>query len=38
MPTLFGYLNWNYKTSLYGKDINQTKPEKKELSLEITEH
>ncbi|WP_415327266.1 LTA synthase family protein [Chryseobacterium sp. MMS23-Vi53] len=26
MPTLFGYLNWNYKTSLYGKDINQTKP------------
>jgi phosphoglycerol transferase MdoB-like AlkP superfamily enzyme len=31
MPTLFGYLNWNYKTSLYGKDINQTKPEKKSL-------
>lgn len=26
MPTLFGYLNWNYTTSLYGKDINQTKP------------
>lgn len=26
MPTLFGYLNWNYNTSLYGKDINQTKP------------
>ena len=26
MPTLFGYLNWNYRTSLYGKDINQTKP------------
>lgn len=25
MPTLFGYLNWNYTTSLYGKDINQTK-------------
>lgn len=25
MPTVFGYLNWNYKTSLYGKDINQTK-------------
>jgi phosphoglycerol transferase MdoB-like AlkP superfamily enzyme len=25
MPTLFGYLGWNYKTSLYGKDINQTK-------------
>lgn len=26
MPTLFGYLGWNYDTSLYGKDINQTKP------------
>lgn len=26
MPTLFGYLGWNYNTSLYGKDINQTKP------------
>jgi len=25
MPTLFGYLGWNYSTSLYGKDINQTK-------------
>lgn len=25
MPTLFGYLNWNYNTSLYGKDINQMK-------------
>ena len=25
MPTLFGYLGWNYTTSLYGKDINQTK-------------
>lgn len=23
MPTLFGYLHWNYNTSLYGKDINQ---------------
>ncbi len=23
MPTLFGYLHWNYKTSLYGKDINR---------------
>lgn len=23
MPTLFGYLNWNYSTALYGKDINQ---------------
>lgn len=26
MPTLFGYLGWNYTTSLYGKDLNQTKP------------
>lgn len=26
MPTLFGYLNWSYKTSLYGKDLNETKP------------
>lgn len=26
MPTLFGYLGWNYTTSLYGKDINQTNP------------
>lgn len=25
MPTLFGYLNWNYNTTLYGKDINQMK-------------
>jgi len=25
MPTLFGYLGWNYDSSLYGKDINQTK-------------
>lgn len=25
MPTLFGYLGWNYNTSLYGKDINKTK-------------
>lgn len=25
MPTLFGYLGWNYNTSLFGKDINQTK-------------
>lgn len=24
MPTLFGYLGWSYRTSLYGKDINQT--------------
>lgn len=26
MPTLFGYLGWNYTTRLYGKDINRTKP------------
>ena len=26
MPSLFGYLNWNYTTSLYGKDINKTQP------------
>ncbi|MFY1045821.1 LTA synthase family protein [Chryseobacterium sp. GP-SGM7] len=25
MPTVFGYLGWNYTTSLFGKDINQTK-------------
>jgi phosphoglycerol transferase MdoB-like AlkP superfamily enzyme len=25
LPTLFGYLNWNYDTELYGKDINKTK-------------
>ncbi|MGI9649787.1 LTA synthase family protein [Chryseobacterium sp. RLHN22] len=25
MPTLFGYLGWNYSSSLYGKDINKTK-------------
>jgi len=23
MPTLFGYLDWNYNTALYGKDINK---------------
>ena len=23
MPTLFGYLNWNYEAEFYGKDINQ---------------
>ncbi len=23
MPTLFGYLKWNYETELYGKDINR---------------
>lgn len=27
MPTLFGYLNWNYTTALYGKDINKINPE-----------
>ncbi len=26
-PTLFGYLNWSYTTNLFGKDINQFKPE-----------
>lgn len=25
-PTLLGYLNWNYETELYGKDINLMKP------------
>lgn len=25
MPTLFGYLNWNYTSAFYGKDINQMK-------------
>jgi phosphoglycerol transferase MdoB-like AlkP superfamily enzyme len=25
MPTLFGYLGWDYTTSLYGKDIHKTK-------------
>lgn len=25
MPTLFGYLNWNYNAEFYGKDINQMK-------------
>lgn len=25
MPTLFGYLHWNYNTALYGKDIYQMK-------------
>lgn len=23
MPTLFGYLGWNYETELYGKDVNK---------------
>ncbi|MCE4565164.1 sulfatase-like hydrolase/transferase [Maribellus sp. CM-23] len=27
MPTLFGYLNWDYSTSLYGKDISEMAPE-----------
>lgn len=26
IPTLFGYLNWNYTTSLYGKDIRLINP------------
>ncbi|HRB31486.1 MAG TPA: LTA synthase family protein, partial [Ferruginibacter sp.] len=26
MPTLFGYLNWNYNSSFYGEDLNQLKP------------
>ncbi|MFT3947560.1 MAG: sulfatase-like hydrolase/transferase [Agriterribacter sp.] len=26
MPTLFGYLGWNYLTDLYGRDINKIKP------------
>ena len=26
MPTLFGYLNWNYRSAFYGKDINATMP------------
>ncbi len=26
MPTVFGYLNWNYTTSLYGKDIRLIQP------------
>ncbi|MGV7107552.1 sulfatase-like hydrolase/transferase [Flavobacterium sp. U410] len=26
MPTLFGYFGWQYRTALYGKDINKTKP------------
>ncbi|GAB3023874.1 sulfatase-like hydrolase/transferase [Niabella terrae] len=26
MPTLFGYLNWTYKTALYGQDINHINP------------
>lgn len=25
IPTLFGYLGWQYHSSLYGKDINQTR-------------
>ncbi len=26
MPTVFGYLNWSYTTSLYGKDIRLIQP------------
>ena len=26
-PTLFGYLNWSYKTKLFGTDISKMKPE-----------
>lgn len=26
MPTVFGYLNWSYTTSLYGKDISLMQP------------
>lgn len=26
MPTVFGYLNWSYTTSLYGKDIRLMQP------------
>lgn len=26
-PTLFGYLNWTYKTKLFGKDVRTMKPE-----------
>ena len=26
MPTVFGYLNWNYTSSLYGKDIRLMQP------------
>ncbi len=25
-PTLFGYLNWTYKSNFFGKDINKMKP------------
>lgn len=28
MPTLFGYLHWNYTSAFYGKDINQTQASK----------
>lgn len=27
MPTVFGYLNWDYNTALYGKDIRKMKKE-----------
>lgn len=26
MPTVLGYLGWNYNSAFYGKDINQVKP------------
>ena len=26
-PTLFGYLNWSYKSNTFGKDINKMKPQ-----------
>lgn len=26
MPTVFGYLNWNFETSLYGKDVRLMQP------------
>lgn len=27
LPTLFGYLNWSYTSSLFGRDINKVAPE-----------
>jgi hypothetical protein len=26
MPTLFGYLNWNFETELYGMEIDKMEP------------
>lgn len=37
MPTLFGYLGWNYTTSLYGKILIRLKLAMNALLLEITE-